>query len=253
MLTWEKKVVKKSLTVCPAENQEKTSDTKAAIKAFKKKSLQLHKWLLTYMGDKRAKPAAAFQAGQDFLREGMRAFGEKENDTLKEMYMLLFKQLRANESTDKAGESRAKGIGLLGMCLLSFSPSTIAYSIQPDARTFDDFVALYIMNDSIFAEVQKSYITAMHNVKYDPSQANRSVNLEQLLLDLKSVPRRFSLEKGEDSGPTDVALYLKAPVELEPAGTNEDEEEGEEDGDGEEYGEDEELENGSGHVSSEFV
>ena len=239
MLTWEKKVIKKSLTVCPAENQEKTAETKAAVKAFKKKSLQLHKWLLLHMGDKRAKPEKAFEAGQEFLREGMRAFAAKDNDTLKEMYMLLFKQIRANDSTDKAGESRAKGVDLLGMCLLSFSPSTMAYNIQADVRTFDDFVALYILNDSTFAEVQKSYITAMHNVKYDPSQANKSVNLEQLRQDLKAVPRRFSLEKGEDSGPTDPSLYAQAPV-VEDGEDDKEEEDGEEEF--VEEGEDEEEE-----------
>jgi myosin heavy subunit len=110
-LIWQGTVVSKSLMDLP--------------KDLSKISIQLHKDLLGYMGDKHM-PFPAMLA-QDLLRKGYEIIGVRD-----EIFLQIIKQL----STNPRAESVAKGWQLMCMCVSTFPPS-------PD---FENYLLHYILN-----------------------------------------------------------------------------------------------------------
>lgn len=110
-LIWQGTVISKSLMDLP--------------KDLSKISIQLHKDLLGYMGDKHM-PFPAMLA-QDLLRKGYEIIGVRD-----EIFLQIIKQL----STNPRAESVAKGWQLMCMCVSTFPPS-------PD---FENYLLHYILN-----------------------------------------------------------------------------------------------------------
>ena len=110
-LIWQGTVVSKSLMDLP--------------KDLSKISIQLHKDLLGYMGDKHM-PFPAMLA-QDLLRKVYEIIGVRD-----EIFLQIIKQL----STNPRAESVAKGWQLMCMCVSTFPPS-------PD---FENYLLHYILN-----------------------------------------------------------------------------------------------------------
>mmetsp|Transcript_35499 Transcript_35499/g.43873 ORF Transcript_35499/g.43873 Transcript_35499/m.43873 type:complete len:401 (+) Transcript_35499:50-1252(+) len=107
MMHFTTKTIATSLTSCEAEHTIVLPETKTRINKFKREAKANFKSVLAYMGDKtrggrvpicKPKASDANSAALSILKRGLAAYESGDDDTLRELYLQILKQLSHNPS-----------------------------------------------------------------------------------------------------------------------------------------------------------